>query len=248
MAVCRCFGHAARPPTPPPRRPRSPERDNRQPNDRPVTAIDDRCQVDTSRRDRKRDASCRWPTVRSAASARETQPWTRGRWPCGRCRTCHPFTFRIRCIFLRFTASRGSRRTRAVIMRSPCRRLRLDDAADRRSTQIGDRVLGCTARRRRAVVERRPRHAEPPAELRDRHRLPLRHASGPAPSEGFLGFPGQGVQFFRASSSRTSSPTFARSSRTSRSWTACSSSLRAFRPRSPRLHERVHPRSQPRTA
>ena len=40
----------------------------------------------------------------------------------------------------------------------------------------------------------RPRHAEPAAELRDRDRVAFVTHEGPAPSEGFLGFPGEGVQ------------------------------------------------------
>src|SRR4030095_8357040 len=83
------------------------------------------------------------------------------------------------------------------------------------------------------VVEGRPWYAEPPAELRDGHHLPLRAHLALHRQKVVSGFPDRAANFFRASSSSTSSPIFARSSRTSASCSACSSSARAFRLRSP---------------
>src|SRR5262249_32097725 len=84
-----------------------------------------------------------------------------------------------------------------------------------------------------AIVERRPRQAEPAAQLRDRHHLPLRSHGALHRQKAVSGFPDRAANFFRASSSSTSSPILARSSRTSASCAACSSSARALSPRSP---------------
>ena len=55
----------------------------------------------------------------SGRVARDAQPCTRGRWPCGRCRTCQLFSCTMRWIFLWFTGATLARRTRAVIIRTP---------------------------------------------------------------------------------------------------------------------------------
>ena len=68
-----------------------------------------------------------------------------------------------------------------------------------------------------AVVEGRSRHAEPLAQLRDRYPLALLAHHALYRQKAVSGFPDRAANFFLASSSSTSSPIFARSSRTSAS-------------------------------